>query len=219
MAKIPICEKCGFPCQVPCAAIGALLQIYNTTRIEEKHQLIKALRKELNIIDCEPSEELRQLGEKVINKISELSYIREFDIKIGYVLSFEAKRNKGRMAFADCRKVNGPYKGYLPYDFIITFYEPNIALLSENQKKIVMWHELLHIMVGPKGLTVRPHDTEDFDSILSLLGIRYKDLGQEIPDILAGGDGEEKTNNQKESTQKNTNSKSKGRKRQYLASE
>jgi hypothetical protein len=30
------------------------------------------------------------------------------------------------------------FKAYLPFDFIITFYERNTGLLSENQQKILM---------------------------------------------------------------------------------
>ncbi len=203
-----ICNKCGKGCEDACVALRLLLKIYNEKRAEEKTELIKKLRPLLELIDWEPSEELRELGEKIINKIPELSFIRDFGIKIGYVLSYEAKRNKGKAVYADCRKVNGPYRAFLPYDIVVTFYEPNIATLSANQQKVLMWHELKHIDIGVRGITVRPHDTEDWNSILNLFGLGWHEYGREIPDILAGekdGGSENKTKQRAKGTKVNKN--------------
>ncbi len=213
-----ICKKCSVGCKEPCTALKLLVKIYNEQRVDEKIQLIKKLRSLLNIIDWEPSESLQELGNKVLDKIAELSYIRDFDIKIGYVLSYERKVNKGKVVFADTRKVNGPYQAYLPFDILITFYEPNVSILSENQQKIVMWHELRHIDIGPKGVTIRPHEVDDWKSILREYGIDWNEYGHEVNDILVGGDCEE-ANSQKENSQTENNQKkkrSKGRNRQYL---
>jgi predicted metallopeptidase len=196
-----VCKKCGNGCEEPCVAIKLLLKIYKEKRTEEKTELIKQLRPLLRILDYETADDLRELGEKVINRFPELSFIKEFDIKIGYIRAYESKTSKGRVTFADCRKVNGPYQAYLPFDFIITFYDPNVAILTENQRKIVMYHELRHIEMTPKGLTVRPHDIEDFESILKEHGLNWNQFGNEVPDILddirAGGD-DGKEDSQKE---------------------
>jgi hypothetical protein len=211
-----VCQKCGKECIAPCVALKLLLKIYNEQRVNEKTQLIKKLRSLLNIIDWEPSESLEKLGNKIIDKIEELSYIRDFEIRIGYVLSYASKVVKGKTVFADTRKVNGPYQAYLPFDIIITFYEPNIAILSENQIKIVMWHELRHITIGEKGITIRPHEVDDWKSILREYGIDWNEYGHEVPDILAdrlaGGDFE------KETSQKENGAKKQGRKGQKMGS-
>lgn len=191
-----LCEWCGKGCFGPCEPLEYILKGYDRQRTQDKKELLKILRNELEIIDCEPSPEYAELGNKVIDKIEELAYIRDYDIKIGYLISYEAKTKDSQIVFADCRKVNSPYTGYLPYDFLITFYEPNMDLLFDNQKKVVMWHELRHAGIGPKGKKLQPHEITDFKSIAKSLGIDCYELGQEVPDILAG-ENIEKTSEKK----------------------
>ena len=130
-----LCDQCEKGCEEGerCAALTRLYQLYQEKRTEEKRQLLRTLRSELDLIDAEPSEEMQELGEAIIAKFPELAYIHEYEIKVGYVLSYEAKKKQGQIVFGECHKVNGPYKAYLPYDFVIVFYEPNIVILTENQ--------------------------------------------------------------------------------------
>lgn len=189
-----LCAECGRECDFPCAAMKKLLRVYDELRTSEKHEIIADLRKELSITDYEIADDLMELGEKIISAMPELHIIRDFDIKIGYVRSYEAKRDKGRLIYADCRKVRGTYTAYLPFDFIITFYEPNVYHMSDNQKKILMLHELRHIGIGERGFRIEHHDVEDFKDILHKFGIDWNGFNQEVPDILntgvvlAGGD-------------------------------
>lgn len=185
-----ICNRCGTECDFPCAAFEKLSEIYTDLRTEEKTKIINDLRKDLSIIDYEKADDLRELGERIIQAMPELHAIRDYDVKIGYVRSFKEKRDKGKIINADCRKVTGTYTAYLPFDFIITFYEPNIYYMTENQKKILMLHELRHIGIGEKGLRVENHDVEDFKDILIRFGIEWNGFDQDVPDILAGGDSE-----------------------------
>ena len=78
------------------------------------------------------------------------------------------------------------YRAYLPYDFIITFFERNTGFLNENQLKVLMYHELRHIGIGEKGLKIVPHDVEDFSDILSRYGLDWNHINKELPDILGG---------------------------------
>jgi predicted metallopeptidase len=142
-----------------------LFEIYRETRNKDRYQLVKKLQKELSIRDAEPNKDLRKLADQIINKFPEFNFISEYDIKIGYVLSQE-KPAGSKIKYADCEKVKLKHQAWLPYDFIITFYEPNTELLSENQKKILMLHELKHIGIGEKGLKLEDHDIEDFKDIL-----------------------------------------------------
>jgi hypothetical protein len=206
MPENPMCLKCGRECDYPCEAMQILCKIYEEARTSEKVVLIKELRKELDIIDYEVADDLKELGEKVITAMPELGIIRDFNIKVGYVRSYERKIEKGKIVYADCRKVKGTYTAYLPFDFIITFYEPNVALMTENQKKILMLHELKHIGVGEKGLKLEDHDSEDFKDILHRYGIDWNDLNQDVPDILlVGGDGEKGTKGHKLETKRKAN--------------
>ena len=194
--KIPVCESCNHKrvCDEigNCSAINTLVEIYNDARYQQKEEIIKRLRSELDVRDYEEASDLKELAEKVIAAMPELGEIRAFNIRVAYVRSYEAKRDKGKVVFADCRKVNGTYTAYLPFDFIVTFYEPNTYILSENQKKILMLHELRHIGIGERGFRIENHDVEDFRDILYRFGIEWNGFNQDVPDILAGGGDEQK---------------------------
>lgn len=183
-----VCDKCGLKCEETCEALKKLYNTYNELKTADKREIIQSLRKELNIADYETADDLRELGEKVINIIPELVIIREFNIKIGYVRSYEQKKDKGREVNADCRKVSGTYTAYLPYDFIITFYEPNIYYMTENQKAVLMLHELKHIGIGERGFRIENHDIEDFKDIIIQYGLDWNCDGTDIKNILVGGD-------------------------------
>ncbi|WP_028560668.1 putative metallopeptidase [Paenibacillus pinihumi] len=185
--KNKLCHTChkSEDCETPCAAIEVLFQIYDKQDEKDKVARIRNLKKQLGIQDAEPSKSLKRLADKIIKRFPEFSIIREFNIKIGYVVSQERKRGE-KIIYADCRKVQEVFKAYLPFDFIITFYERNTGLLNENQQKILMLHELRHIMIGEKGLKIRPHDIEDFKGILETYGLDWNEPGKELPDILGG---------------------------------
>ena len=59
-------------------------------------------------------------------------------------------------------------------------------MLNENQIKVLMLHELRHIGMGDRGLTIVPHDIEDFSDILEKYGLDWNEYGKELPDILGG---------------------------------
>lgn len=71
-----------------------------------------------------------------------------------------------------CEKVAEKYKWGIPCDFTITIFEPNIVGFTEEQIKILLFHELLHVGYDPEGerLYVKPHDLEDFKLIINEFG-------------------------------------------------
>lgn len=185
-----ICKKCLYvkDCEMPCASYEALYKIWNEQNKKDKTTLIRNLKKQIGIRDAEPSRQLRLLANKIINRYPEFNFIKEWNVKIGYVVSQEKKQGE-KITYADCRKVQDVFKAYLPYDFIITFYERNTGFLNENQQKILMYHELKHITMGERGLKLRPHDIEDFSDILERYGLDWNFPNKELPDILdRGGD-------------------------------
>jgi len=187
-----ICIRCSknADCSMKCEAWTKLMEIYQEARTKERHQLIKKYGRQLGIVDAEPSKDLRKLAEKILSnesilsKFPELNVIKEYDIRVGYVVSQE---NPGgtKIKYADCRKLKWTYKAFLPFDFLITFYGRNTELLNENQKKILMLHELKHIGIGEKGLRLEEHDKEDFANVLEAYGIRWNSLDMDVPDILS----------------------------------
>jgi hypothetical protein len=182
-----LCQKCFYTkeCKVACAAFEKLYHIWEEQNTKDKIVLIRNLKRQMGIRDAEPSRKLRQLAERIIAKFPEFVIIREWNIKIGYVVSQERKAGE-KITYADCRRVQEVFKAYLPFDFIITFYERNTGMLNENQQKILMLHELRHITMGEKGLKIRPHDIEDFKDILDVFGLDWNTPGKELPDILGG---------------------------------
>ena len=194
----PVCDKCPrlIICKkekTACTALEALYKIGQEQDQEAKVALIRDYARQVGVFDCEVSPELQKLGKAVITGMQELSYIPGYDIRVGYVLSYESKKKDGKTIAADCRKVTGPYKAYLPFDFIVTFYWPNMSYMTDNQKKVLMLHELKHVGIGPKGLRIEPHDIEEFETIITRYGLRWNGFGNDVPDILAGGEnGKEK---------------------------
>lgn len=208
-----VCENCLRKAickkeKTPCSALEALYKIGQEQDRQLKTELIREYAHKLGIIEYEVSEDLRLLGEKVITGMPEMAFILAYDIRVGYVVSQEQKKKDGKTIAADCRKVTGPYKAYLPFDFVVTFYWPNMSYMTENQQKVLMFHELQHIGIGPKGLRLEPHDVEDFMNILTRYGLRWNAFGNDVPDILAGGDNGEETEKAKQKG---------GRKRQKMA--
>lgn len=190
---VKFCESCQWEkeCKTSsttCNAIRALYKISDAAFREVKAELLHDYAKELDIIEYEVSPELQELGKAVIDKMPEVQIINNFDIKVGYVISYEAKRSRDKRVHADCKKITGTYTAFLPFDFVITFYEPNISHMTDNQKKVLMLHELKHIGVGDRGFRIENHNIEDFHSILKRYGIDWNDYDKEIPDIFEGGD-------------------------------
>lgn len=128
----------------------------------------------------ERSTELRNLGRKVIRDNEDLRWINQQKIRVGYLMCDHSKTLAGnRVVFGDCRKVQDVYKAFTNYDFLITFYEPNIISFSDEQKEILMYHELLHIGLEPSGkLYVVPHDIEEFYPIIEHWGMDWAEGGR-----------------------------------------
>jgi len=147
-----------------------------TSGDDEKGKILEQLKEEVGYQDSECSEELKSIGERVIEKYQdreELDDIMAYNIRIDYILSYEDKKKQGKTVLADCRKVQPEYLIYLPYDILITFYEPNIEQLTEEQLETLMLHELLHIGMSSSGIYIKPHDVEEFNFIINKFGLNY----------------------------------------------
>lgn len=187
--KPPICHTCGHDssCDVPCAAREWIGSQYKELRNAERREMIDAMRDMLGVRDAEYAPDVELIANDVVASIDELRFINEMSISIGYVRSYESKIVKGRAVLGDCRKVTTNQGAFLPFDFVITIYAYNTVNLSDNQFKVLLWHELRHIKLSERGLTVAPHDVEDFDSIISSCGLHWNALVDgDVPDICGG---------------------------------
>jgi len=136
------------------------------------------------------SPEYEELGRAVIDALPELWFIRDAEIRIGFLKSWKEKKTGRRLVYGECIRLPELYQDLLGYDFFIVIYEANAVALTLNQKKILMWHELLHVGIddesGEPKYVINPHDREEFDSIISRAGLKWDEPGADVPDILAG---------------------------------
>lgn len=136
------------------------------------------------------SPDYEELGRAVIDAVPELWMIKEADIRVGFLKCFREKVTGKRRIYGECEKLSELYRDLLGFDFFIVIYEPNVVHMSLNQKKVLMWHELLHIGIdddsGKPKYVVNPHDLEEFDSIITRVGLRWSEPGADVPDIFNG---------------------------------
>ncbi len=142
-------------------------------------------------MDYEMSERFSEMAFAVMQAVPELRWICEAGISVGVLSCYKPKRSGGRDVFGECAKVEGKYKPFCPFDFLIIIYELNITGMTENQLKVLLWHELRHIGwdFDKQKAKIIPHDIEDFYSIIGRFGIRWSDPGFSLPDITAEGGG------------------------------
>lgn len=123
------------------------------------------------VTDCLVQDEYAEL-------IADLRPALKAGLRIGCCMSDKEKKSKGRRIFGECQKVPEEWQGFAPYDFIITFYEPNIAGMNDEQLHILAVHELLHVgaqveETGDIKIWIRPHDQEDFNAVLAKFGANW----------------------------------------------
>lgn len=120
--------------------------------------------------------EYEEIADKLIDK---------FAIAFGHIeldkVCFLKETEKTPKKYAECRAVRAPYNYLTDFKFFITFYENNMVPLTEAQKIMVVYHELMHIDVDFHKLV--PHDSMDFKVLLSKYGVNW-DIDPNLPNIL-----------------------------------
>ena len=96
-------------------------------------------------------------------------------VSVGILSSTKEKKvGRTKLVLGECKKVSPMYRVFCPYDFIIIIYDANCAGMTDEQMKILLWHELEHIGIDGNGeLYVKPHDFEDFNDIIEKHGLRW----------------------------------------------
>lgn len=102
------------------------------------------------------------LGNEIISEL----FPQLLNVKIAWLSSDKDKQTNGKTIFAECSKVTEKYDWCCPYDFTITVYEPNVSRFSDEQMRILLEHELMHIGVDEKRMYIVPHDAEEFTEII-----------------------------------------------------
>ena len=127
------------------------------------------------------SKDYADLAAEVIDEYGALEHLRHADITIIFLSSTHAKKQGDKLVLGQCEKVAEKYKWGIPCDFTITVFEPNVVGFTEEQLKILLFHELLHIGYDPENperLYIKPHDLEDFKLIINEFGTDWAQVGE-----------------------------------------
>lgn len=116
------------------------------------------------------------IGRDLIAEEPALAYIRNSDVEIAFLASDSPKKSRDKLVFGECEKVPAKYRWRIHEDFTITVFEPNVEHFTEEQYRMLILHELLHIGIkkGANGeldsYYIRPHDLEDFKMVIDRYG-------------------------------------------------
>lgn len=109
----------------------------------------------ISIIQCP---EYRKFADRAMQRCAALHWLLNSDLKIGFLMSTQKKtdENGAVKVRAECSKCTPKDKALGDYDYLITYYEPNIQGLTEYGMEALTAHELGHI--GEDGKSVKGHD-------------------------------------------------------------
>jgi hypothetical protein len=116
------------------------------------------------------NEEYKEIMRELILVRPELEDLKGGDVTIICLSSGHEKKKGDKKVLGQTEKISEKYKWGIPCDFTITIFEPNIEGFTEDQVKILILHELLHIGVDAERLFIKPHDLEDFKAIIDEFG-------------------------------------------------
>lgn len=116
------------------------------------------------------NEEYNEIMRELILVRPELEDLKGGDVTIICLSSGHEKKKGDKKVLGQTEKISEKYKWGIPCDFTITIFEPNIEGFTEDQLKILIFHELLHIGVDAERLFIKPHDLEDFKAIIDEFG-------------------------------------------------
>jgi hypothetical protein len=122
------------------------------------------------------NEDYQKIANELIATRPELEDLRNSDVTIICLASDQEKKSNGKLIFGQTETIADKYKWGIPCDFTITIFDPNVAYWTADQMKILMLHELLHVGVDGDRLYIRPHDLEDFKSIIAEYGVDWAEV-------------------------------------------
>ena len=130
------------------------------------------------------NEHYAEIGMDLIQTEDALVDIANSQATIIYLSSEHKKVASGKKVLGQCEKVADKYKWGIPCDFTITVFEPNVEGMSEEQLRMLIFHELLHVGIeynadGTETYSVKPHDLEDFKLIIDRFGTDWSKVDEE----------------------------------------
>lgn len=121
------------------------------------------------------NEQYAEIAAQIIEEEESLVDIANSHATIVYLSSDRECKSKDKITHAVCEKVADKNKWAIPCDFTITVYEPNVVGFTDEQIRILLFHELLHVGIeftedGQEKYSIKPHDYEDFKIITDRYG-------------------------------------------------
>ena len=116
------------------------------------------------------NEKYQEIAQELIDTRPELQELKYSDVTVILLDSDCEKKSKKKTVFGQCEKIADKYKWGIPCDFTITLFKPNIVGFTDQQIKILIFHELLHVGTDGDKMFRRPHDLEDFKIIIDEYG-------------------------------------------------
>lgn len=121
------------------------------------------------------NEKYSEIARELIETEDALLDIRNSQATIVYLSSEHKKKSGDKLVLGQCEKVADKYKWGIPADFTITIFEPNIEGFTDEQIKMLLFHELLHVGIefnadGSETYSIKQHDLEDFKLIVEKFG-------------------------------------------------
>lgn len=119
------------------------------------------------------SDEIMALGAEIIGE----KRIDVYPAKIGYVL---VSPNISKTIPAKCLRTSKELKFFSNLDYVIEVSDEIWTALDKESRKILLEHELRHILVLQNDKTgdwlfkIRQHDIQDFSKVISDYGIEWR---------------------------------------------
>ncbi len=135
------------------------------------------------------SEKYQEIALDIIEKHPLLDNLKGFlnagTIKLIFLESTKQKKSAAGIVHADCEKIADSKRWSIDADFVITVYAPNVECMTDEQLKILMLHELMHIGIeltekGEIKKYIVPHSVQDFEYILDKYGLSWSKPYQQL---------------------------------------
>ena len=97
------------------------------------------------------NKKFEDIGLELIQTRLELAEVWHSAARIVFLESDRKKMSKGRLIYGECEKVSPKNHWAINADFTITIYTPNIEHFTEEQLRILLLHELMHVGVRKGG--------------------------------------------------------------------
>lgn len=127
------------------------------------------------------NEQYAEIAARIIDEEDSLIDVANSHATIVYLSSDRECKSKDKITHAVCEKVADKNKWAIPADFTITVYEPNVVGFTDDQLRILLFHELLHVGIeftedGEEKYSIKPHDYEDFKIITDRYGTEWSNV-------------------------------------------